>query len=313
MFTQADLPITDQGRVYHLALRPEELSENIILVGDPERVPLIAEQFLETIEFDVSHRGLRSVTGTAGESGLRVSIVTSGMGTSSLEIVLQEIAALNEIDFSARVRKPAWPKLKLIRVGTSGAIHSDMELGTSIISEYAIGLDNTGLFYDTECPGEAAAEIEREVLRLLNEAAEKGQRFFGAVRPYAAAACRRICAALKQACEALKIPHSAGITASNSGFFANQGRDIARIASSIPDIDRELCKAGFKSTPLRIENMEMEASFLLHFAAGLGYEAGVICPVIANRADNTFVEAYDDVVKGAAHAALRALDLLQQS
>ena len=97
-FKSSDLPIVD-GRTYHLDLRPEDLAENIIIVGDPDRVTFIADEFLGAKEIDRFHRGLRTITGYVKETGQRVSIVTSGMGTPSLEIVLNEIVALNEIDF----------------------------------------------------------------------------------------------------------------------------------------------------------------------------------------------------------------------
>jgi uridine phosphorylase len=103
-FRASDLPISE-GRVYHLALSPEELAKDIIIVGDPERVSFIADEFLADRECDRYHRGLRTITGRVKETGKRVSIITSGMGTPSLEIVLNEIVALNEIDFIRKKRK----------------------------------------------------------------------------------------------------------------------------------------------------------------------------------------------------------------
>jgi uridine phosphorylase len=308
-FSDADLPIDSEGRIYHLALRPEELAQSIILVGDPERVPFISEAYLSEVEVDVFHRGLRTITGTTSEDGLRVSIITSGMGTPSLEIVLQEIAALNEIDFSSRSRKSDWPVLNLIRVGTSGALHSDLPLGTAIVSRYALGLDNTGLFYEVAAPDSFCEEIEQETQRLLASVCNQGSRFNNSVRPYATSASIELADALTQACQSVAISHREGITVSNSGFFANQGRNVARISPSFPDIDRALCRAKFKNSSLRFENMEMETSFLFHFAHGLGYRAAAICPGIANRADNTFAASYQEDVLAAAGAALRAFSL----
>lgn len=308
-FTAADLPIDEQGRIYHLALKPEELAQNIILVGDPERVPIIANEFISNIEVDVFHRGLRTITGVTQEENLRVSIVTSGMGTPSLEIVLQEIAALNEIDFNTRARKSDWEKLNLIRVGTSGALHSDLALGTAIVSRYALGLDNTGLFYDVVTPDLFSKEIEREALRLINLTYASDARFLNSITPYASRASIDLSEAITRACDELLISRREGITISNAGFFANQGRNIARIAASLPEIDRVFCKAEFNKSALRFENMEMETSFLFHFAHGLGYQAAAICPAIANRADNTFSASYQHDIKNAARAALRALAL----
>ena len=309
MYSEADLPITTDGRIYHLALKPEELAENIILVGDPDRVPFLAEEFLSSVETDVLHRGLRSITGVTREHGVRVSIITSGMGTPSLEIVLQEITALNEINFASRKRKSHWPKLKIIRVGTSGAIHRDTVLGTAIVSKYAVGLENTGLFYDIPCPDAVSSEIELAVSQAIQSAANSSQRFDGAIKPYAASSSGAVLSALQRAAEQLGLSHSIGITVSSSGFFANQGRDVARISPSVPDIDKALSEVQLTSSALRIENMEMEASFLFHFASGLGYEAGAICPVIANRVENTFADNYQEDVRNAARAALLAFTL----
>ena len=150
--TAADLPIGSDRRIYHLQLKPEELAPNILLVGDPGRASLIAETFLEKAECEVFNRGLRTITGRAKQSGLRVSVVTSGMGTASLEIVLQELVALNEIDFDTRLPKADFEPLHLIRVGTSGGLQPNTKLGTPIISTYSVGMDNTALFYSASCP-----------------------------------------------------------------------------------------------------------------------------------------------------------------
>jgi uridine phosphorylase len=141
-FNNSDLPIIE-GKVYHLCLKPEDLANHILIVGDPERVSFIAKEYFSRIEVDKFHRGLRTITGIVRDTGQRVSIVTSGMGTPSLEIVLNEIIALNEIDFYTRTRKSVYDMLTVIRVGTSGSIQPDTELGTLIITDYAIGLDVT--------------------------------------------------------------------------------------------------------------------------------------------------------------------------
>jgi uridine phosphorylase len=123
-YKTSDLPVFN-NTVYHLDLKPEELAKNIVIVGNPERVPFIAEEFLCDCEVDRSHRGLRTTTGTFRETGQRVSITTSGMGTPSLEIVLNELVALNEIDFKTMTQKEEFDPLTIIRVGTSGGLQHD--------------------------------------------------------------------------------------------------------------------------------------------------------------------------------------------
>jgi uridine phosphorylase len=139
-FTAADLPIDGQGRIYHLQIKPEQIAPDILLVGDPGRAELIASTFLRDLELEHEHRGLVTVTGTSNLSGERATIVspvkttvaTSGIGTPSLEIVIQELVALHEIDFESRTRKAAYPRLHVLRVGTCGGLQASTALGTPI-------------------------------------------------------------------------------------------------------------------------------------------------------------------------------------
>lgn len=302
----SDLPIFN-GRVYHLDIGPEELAPNIIIVGDPDRVPFIAGEFLRDIEVDRCHRGLRTMTGYDRESGRRVSVVTSGMGTPSLEIVLNEIVALHEVDFSTMTRKDTFDTLKIIRVGTTGGIQPDTEVGTLIISEYAVGLDNTGLFYDAPYGADSERRLEERVREALDGAVSPGSRFRGKIFPYAAKAHPDVVAAMEREAERLGVACKRGVTVSNSGFFANQGRPVARVKPTVPDIDILLADTDTGLKGLRIENMEMEASFLLHFMGALGHRAGVICPVIDNRRQDRFLADYMRHIRDATQIALRVL------
>lgn len=309
-FNPADLPLVT-GKVYHLDLKPGELSGNIVIVGDPERVPFIAGEFFSEIEVDRSHRGLKTITGKVRETGQRVSIVTSGMGTPSLEIVLNEIVALHEIDFDAGERKADPVMINIIRVGTSGCIQTDTELGTLIITDYVIGLDNTGLFYDAPCPDESCMMLEEKIHDAIDGCIPVDSRFKGKISPYVARTRQDVVGALESEARGLGVPFKKGITVSNSGFFANQGRSVSRTPLTVPDIDGALAAVETDIEGLRIENMEMEASFLLHFMGSLGHGAGVICPVIDQRQEGTFLEDYGDRIREAARVALRALQRLQ--
>lgn len=309
-FKTSDLPIIN-GKVYHLDLRPEELARDIIIVGDPERVPFIVDEFFDNKEVDRFHRGLRTITGRVKETGQRVSIITSGMGTPSMEIVLNEIVALNEIDFNTMKRKSEYHMITIIRVGTSGGIQLDTELGTLIITDYAIGLDNTGLFYDAPYRDEDCKRLEDRIREVIDDVIPHDSRFKGKIFPYASRAHKDIIEALNREAQRLDMKYKRGITISNSGFFANQGRAISRVPLTVPEIDSVLASIDTGIEGLRIENMEMEASFLLHFMGALGYRAGAICPVIDNRREDKFASQYTQYVRDAAEIALRTLYALR--
>ncbi len=309
-FKPSDLPIVN-GKVYHLDLKPEEISKNIIIVGDPERVPFIADEFFSTKEVDRYHRGLRTITGHVKGTGQRVSIISSGMGTPSIEIVLNEIVALNELDFNTMTRKADYDMLTIIRVGTSGGIQHDTELGTLIITDYGVGLDNTGLFYNAPYFDENCKMLEEKIRAAVDNVIPHHSRFRGKIFPYASSAHRDAVKALEKETQRTGAKFKRGITVSNSGFFANQGRSVSQIPLTAPGVDCLLASINPDIEGLKIENMEMEASFLLHFMGALGYRAGVVCPVIDNRCEEKFLTQYTRHIKEAANIALKALYTLQ--
>jgi uridine phosphorylase len=311
----ADLPIDDHGRVYHLQLRPEQVAPDILLVGDPGRAEFIGSFLLRDVEVAREHRGLVTVTGTSATTGgratvispLRTTVATSGMGTPSLEIVLNELVALNEIDFATRRRKPSFPRMHVIRVGTCGALQASTPLGTPIVTSYAVGMDNTGLFYETPCPDETCERLERELAEAIAGAATPGSRFHGWIRPYVSRAEPTVASALMAAATRLGVTARLGLTVSNPGFFAPQGRDISRLWPNVPDLDLLFARFDPGLDGQRVENMEMEASFLCHFLGGLGHWAGAVCPAVANRRAETFDHGYLDAVERATKIALLAL------
>jgi uridine phosphorylase len=318
-YAAADLPIDDQGSVYHIQAKPGQLAPDILLVGDPGRAGLIGSKFLRDVEFECEHRGLVTITGTSQLTGdqttiitpVRTTVATSGMGTSSLEIVLGELVALNEIDFHTRSRKPDFAPLHVVRVGTSGALQAATPVGTPIITSYAIGMDNTGLYYDVPYADDVCERLEGELCQLINHSMSPNSRYYGKIHPYVAKAEPAIVDALMQASVDLGVPAKLGLTASNSGFFAPQGRDIARVKPSVPDLDRILGEYDPELSDQRIENMEMEASFLCHFLGGLGYRAGAICTTVAHRREDTFDHDYRRSVENSIKVALLALATLR--
>jgi uridine phosphorylase len=318
-YTASDLPIDEEGRIYHLQVRPEQIAPDILLVGDPGRAEFIGSTFLRDLEVEHEHRGLFTVTGTSEVTGEQATIIspvratatTSGIGTSSLEIVVGELVALNEIDFEARTRKPDFPRLHVLRVGTSGGLQASTALGTPIITSYAIGMDNTGLFYEAAYSDETCERLEQELGHVVKRSMSADSRFYGKIHPYVSRAEPALVDALVEASASLGVPTKVGLTVSNSGFFAPQGRDTARIKPSVLELDKIFAEYDPRVGGQRIENMEMEASFLIHFLGGLGHWAGAICAAIANRREDTFTHHYQETVENSVKVALLALAIVR--
>jgi uridine phosphorylase len=318
-YTASDLPIDEDGRIYHLQIKPGQIAPDILLVGDPGRAEVIGSTFLRDLEVEHEHRGLVTVTGTSDITGeqatiispVKATVTTSGMGTPSLEIVVQELVALNEIDFETRTRKPDFARLHILRVGSSGGLQASTELGTPVITSYAIGLDNTGLFYEAPYPDKICERLEQELAHVVKRSMSIESRFYGKIHPYVSRAEPTLVDALLEASASLGVPTKLGLTVSSCGFFAPQGRDTARVKPSVPELDRILSEYDPRVGGQRIENMEMESSFLTHFLGGLGYWAGAICPTIANRRENTFDHHYQEAVKNSTKVALLALAIVR--
>jgi uridine phosphorylase len=309
-FSEADLPIV-QGRTYHLDLAPSELAGNIILVGDPDRVPFIADEFLAGRDVDRSHRGFRTITGTDRKTGLRVSVISTGIGTPSLEIVLNEIVALNEINFKTRTRKKKYDPLTVVRIGTSGGMQPDSELGALVVTDYAIGLDNTGLFYDIPCADSCCHLLEVRAREILAAAIDDGARFKGRISPYAARANPEVRVELEKAVLQIGVRCKKGITVTSSGFFSNEGRCVSRLVPTAPDICAQLAVMDTGIPGLKIENIEMESSFLLHFLGAIGYRAGVICVIIDKIGDGSFISGYQNQIREAAEVTMQVFRSLK--
>ena len=216
-----------------------------------------------------------------------------------------------EFTFHTKKRRAEYDTLTIIRVGTSGGLQPDTELGTSIITAYVVGLDNTGLFYDAPYHEETLKMLEDATRQSIDGAIPDYLRFKGKIFPYASKAHEDVVDALEQEARRLGVKYKKGITVSNSGFFANQGRSISRVPLTIPGIDALLASMDTGIEGLKIENMEMEASFLLYFTGALRYRAGVICPIIDKRGDNKFTSRYAPNIKDATKVALGALNRLK--
>lgn len=311
--TEATLPASGD-RIYHLSVTAADLSDNIILVGDPERVPKAANLLFDQSKpiFRKDHRGLTTMTGYTPE-GLRISIVTHGMGTGSAEIIINEIIALKCIDVKTRtpIAAPTHP-VNIIRVGTSGAIDKDIALGTAIVAKYTIGLDNTGLFYDVKQIPKEANDLEKEITQKLNESIPEGHRFKGKIHPYVSIPNHLTVEALEQAAKENDLPYKVGITASAAGFFVCQGRYIFKeLPATIGSLEDVLL--GVNMDGLKVENFEMEMSCITQITQNFKWiRSGGICTIVDNRQLKTFTSASDVNVDGILKTAARALAILDK-
>jgi uridine phosphorylase len=232
--SSADRPMTG-ARQYHIALERGELAEYVLLVGDPGRVAKVSRHF-DIIELERSNREITTATGTY--RGMRLSAMSTGMGTDNVEIVLAEVMEITD--------RPAF-----IRIGSSGALQPDIALGDLVVSIGAVRLENTTDFY---------------------------------VHPgYPAIAHRDVVSALEAACQQLGHPHHLGLTATASGFYAPQGRQMRTLPVRYPQLAEELRRQG-------VANLEMESSALFVLTALAGLRAGTVCAAYAQRVDGTFLE-----------------------
>ena len=259
---ESELIINDDGSVFHLHIRPEELADNVILVGDPGRTDMIAE-YLTDIECRHASREFVSVTGRY--NGRRITVLSTGIGCDNIDIVMNELDALANIDFSTREPKSETRSLNILRIGTSGAIQPDIPLGSFVFSEISVGCDGLMNWY---------ANREEVAMSGIEEAFMKHAGWTRYLpHPYFVRASQALCD--KFADCAIK-----GVTISASGFYGPQGR-VLRMPLAIPDMVQKF--ESFEYDGLRITNFEMEGSAIAGIAAHLGHRAGTICCIIANR------------------------------
>lgn len=270
--TETDLIINPDGSVYHLNLKPEHVSEKIITVGDPSRVHRISSHF-DKIEFEMNKREFITHTGTY--KGKRLTVISTGMGTDNVEIMLNELDALFNINLKTREVKDKLTKLRIVRVGTSGSIQEDMRLGSHVLSEYGIGLDPMMLFYDFHMePFESAV-------------AEALQKELGL--PY----CPYIAKGSEELTELFRDVTTSGNTLTCHGFYGPQGRSLR---APIKDLNFINKLNYFHYQDFWITNLEMETAGYYGLAKLLGHEMISLNAIIANRVRNRFSKDPNKVI-----------------
>ena len=259
---ESELIINGDGSVFHLHLRPEQLADNVILVGDPGRVDMIAG-YLSDIECRNQSREFVSVTGRY--NGKRVTALSTGIGTDNIDIVMTELDALANVDFATREPNAEHRRLTILRIGTTGALHADIPLGSYIFSHWSVGHDGLMNWY---------AGVDKLSDKDMEEAY---MRHMGWSRrltvPYFVKASQKLIDRFEDC--TVK-----GMTIAAPGFYGPQGR-VVRLGLVDPDYLKKI--ESFRYGDLRITNFEMEGSAIAGMAALLGHDAGTVCCAIANR------------------------------
>ena len=275
---ESELIINADGGVFHLHLRPEQLADRVVLVGDPARVDTVASHF-DTRECDVSNREFHAITGTY--RGKRITALSHGIGADNIDIVLNELDALANIDFRTREMKPKPRRLTLVRIGTCGGLQPFTPIGTYVAAERSIGFDGVLYFY-AHSERVRDLKLEEALLRQLDWRIE-------GVHPYAVAADASL---IEQICgdDILR-----GVTIAANGFYGPQGREL-RLPLADPELNRKI--EAFEHAGRRITNFEMESSALAGLAALMGHRAMTVCCVIAGRVDQRMNTAYKGSMEG---------------
>ena len=269
---ESELIINPDGSVYHLNLKPGDVSDKIIAVGDPGRVYRVSK-FFDTLDFEMNKREFITHTGTY--AGKRITVISSGMGTDNIEILLTELDALFNIDLKSREIKKKKKKLNIIKIGTSGSIQTDIKVGTHLVSEYAVGLDNLFAYYKfpQDSIGIEVSQKLKKVLKLN-------------FMPY----CCKCSESLKKKIAGDMLT---GNTLSAPGFYVPQGREI-RIKPRNPSMLNEL--TYFHVNDFWLTNFEMEASAYYGLGKMLGHEVLCLNAIIANRIRKSFSKNYNKTV-----------------
>ena len=282
-FPPSELIINEDGSIFHLHVRPEQLADKVILVGDPGRVNLVASYF-DSKECDVQSREFHTATGTY--KGKRITVVSTGIGCDNVDIVMNELDALANIDFQSRKEKDTLRQLELVRIGTCGGLQHDTPAGTFICSEISIGMDGLLNFYEGR---NAVCDLPLE-RALLNHLGWSGN--FCSPALYAVHADHELVERIA------KTDMVRGMTVACGGFFGPQGRRL-RIPLADPHQNEKIEKFEYQGK--RITNYEMESSALAGLSLLLGHKATTVCMVIANRvkqeADTSYKAQIGDLIQ----------------
>ena len=265
---ETELVLNKNGSIYHLNLKPKHIAKNIIIVGDPNRVKQISKYF-DKIEYKIKNREFITHTGYIGKK--RLTVLSTGIGTDNIDIVMNELDALVNIDLENRIEKIKKTNLNIIRLGTSGAIQKDIEIDSFLASSYGMGIDNLMHFYDND-------SFDTELTNSFNDYTKWNKKLS---KPYFYSSSKTL---LKKFSDIKK-----GITVTSPGFYAPQGREV-RLPLAIKNLEKILENFSYKK--FKICNYEMETSALYGLGKILGHECLTVCAIIANRKLNKYSKDY---------------------
>ncbi len=271
----SELILNGDNTIFHLHLRPEELADVVVLVGDPGRVDLIATLF-ESVEFRRSSREFNSLTGLY--KGRRMTVLSTGIGIGNIDICMSELDALANIDFESRTVREEFRQLTIVRFGTSGALQDDLKLGDLIFARTSIGFDGVLHFY---------ADSDKVCDRELTEAFESHVNWSRSYPPTYAADANEQLFKLFADCS------KEGITIASPGFYAPQGRYV-RLRPDDCDLNKNI--ESFRHNGRRITNYEMESSLIAGMAKLMGHRAATLCTIIAQRREMSANTEYKDTI-----------------
>ena len=284
----SELITNDDGSVFHLHLHPEDLADQVILVGDPSRVEMIASYF-DQIEVKKSDREFSTITGQY--KGHRISVISTGIGADNIDIVMNELDALVNIDLHTKEIKQQKKSLNIVRIGTSGSVQADVPVHSFVISEMSLGIDGVLRFYKnnkTVCD----ADFEDAFIAACHWTPR-------AARPYAVKASGELVNKLHTEGVTVK-----GVTLTANGFYGPQGR-VLRLPIEMPTVNDEIARFSFGN--YKIVNYEMESAAIAGLAALMGHQATTICLIIANRATGDASSNYKPYMKKLVEYTLNSL------
>lgn len=267
----SELVLNPDGSIYHLKLHPEQLAEHVIVVGDQARVEEISRHF-DTIEHKVQNREF--VTHTGFYRGKRITALSTGIGTDNIDIVMNELDALVNIDLEQRVPRTEQQSLHIVRIGTSGTICEDIPVDSVLASTHGLGFDGLMHFYRFHA-NESEAHLCEAIIAALSLPATMN-------KPYLVECDTALFAKISSG-------YFTGITATASGFYGPQGRQI-RLEPAVVDLNERMMQ--FRMGENRITNFEMETSALFGLARLLGHKAATVCVIIANRVRKEYSKNY---------------------
>lgn len=275
-FAETELILTNENRVYHLNLLAEDIADNVIVVGDQNRVAQISAHF-SNIDFKTEHREF--VTHTGLYNGKRITVLSTGIGTDNIDIVINELDAAVNINPKTRTLNSTHRQLNIIRLGTSGALQADIPVNGLVVSSHGIGLDGLLNFYDgwqSVCENNISDAFIKQTGWLPNMP-----------YPYCVAASEGLLNKFRSG-------NYVGITATAPGFYGPQGRQI-KLKSALPTLNDNLTNFNFND--LKITNFEMETSALYGLGKLLNHHCLTVCVIIANRVRKEFTSDYKKSVE----------------